>query len=101
MVRGGSLATGGLGMAGGMAVLGGIVAAPVLAVGGMIAASKAEAAKQDAYSNLSMARLTAEKMKTATVLTKAIQRRFDEVSNILTTLNGYFTPPTKMATKFS
>lgn len=39
---GGSLVTGGLGMAGGMAVLGGIVAGPALAIGGLILASKAE-----------------------------------------------------------
>lgn len=43
---GGALSVGGLGMAGGMAVLGGIVAAPVLAVAGMVFASKAEEAKK-------------------------------------------------------
>lgn len=37
---GGSIASGGLGMAGGTMVLGGIVAGPVLAVGGMVMASK-------------------------------------------------------------
>ncbi|HIP14002.1 MAG TPA: hypothetical protein EYG74_00755 [Sulfurimonas autotrophica] len=39
---GGSLASGGLGMAGGTAVLGGLVAGPLLAVGGMFMDSKAE-----------------------------------------------------------
>lgn len=38
---GGSVAVGGLGMAGGMAVLGGIVAGPVLAIGGLMMAAKA------------------------------------------------------------
>lgn len=45
---GGSLAAGGFGMAGGMVALGGIVAAPALAIGGFIMASKAEKAKTEA-----------------------------------------------------
>lgn len=53
---GGALGVGGLGMAGGVAVLGGIVAAPVLAIGGLILASKAEEAKENAYSNLEIAK---------------------------------------------
>lgn len=44
---GGALSAGGFGIAGGTAVLGGIVAGPVLAIGGMMLASKAEAAKHD------------------------------------------------------
>src|SRR5690606_13943350 len=52
---GGALSAGGLGMAGGTAVLGAIVAVPVLAVGGMMLASKAEAAKHAAHENLAKA----------------------------------------------
>ncbi len=89
---GGSIASGGFGMAGGMAVLGGVVAGPVLAVGGMMAASKAEAAKEDAYANLSQARLAVEQMEMAASSTRGIQQRFDEISNILFTLNKYFSP---------
>ncbi len=89
---GGSIASGGFGMAGGMAVLGGIVAGPVLAVGGMMAASKAEAAKENAYANLSQARIAVEEMETASVMTHAIQRRFDEMASVLMTLNEYFSP---------
>lgn len=89
---GGSLATGGFGMAGGAMVLGGIVAGPVLAVGGMMLASKAEAAKEDAYSNLSKAKLAAEEMKTARVTTNGIRNRFDEINSILYKLNTRFTP---------
>lgn len=89
---GGSLATGGFGMAGGAMVLGGIVAGPVLAVGGMMLASKAEAAKEDAYSNLSKAKLAKEEMKTARVTTNSIQNRFDEINSILYKLNTRFTP---------
>jgi len=43
-IGGGSLAVGGLGMAGGTAILGGVVAAPVLAVAGWAFASHAEEA---------------------------------------------------------
>jgi len=89
---GGSLATGGLGMAGGMFVLGGIVAGPVLAVGGKMMASKAEAAKEDAYANLSKSKLAAEEMETASEVTKGIKKRFDEVNGVLATLNNPFIP---------
>jgi len=80
---GGSLATTGFGMAGGAAVLGGIVAGPVLAIGGMMLASKAEAAKEDAYSNIERANLASEEMKTAQVMTLAIQMRFQEIGGVL------------------
>ncbi|MDP1614488.1 MAG: hypothetical protein Q8L68_01685, partial [Methylococcales bacterium] len=89
---GGSLAAGGLGMAGGIYILGGIVAGPVLAVGGMMLASKAEAAKYDAYSNYDKAELAAEEMKSATVATNGIQRRFSEINSVLNALNDRFMP---------
>lgn len=80
---GGSLAAGGFGMAGGVAVLGGIVAAPVLLVGGLMMASKAEEAKENARSNLSKARAAAEAMETAGVAALAIGRKADEVRKVL------------------
>ena len=80
---GGSLATGGLGMAGGAAVLGGIVAAPVLLVGGLMMASKAEEAKENARSNRHKARAAAEDMSTAGVAARAIGRKADEVRKVL------------------
>ena len=89
---GGSLASGGLGMAGGMAVLGGIVAGPVLAVGGMVLSSKAEEAKENAYSNLSQAELASEEMKTATVKTTGIERRVNELLEVSIAINNYFEP---------
>lgn len=89
---GGSLAAGGLGIAGGTAVLGGLVAAPVLAVGGMMLASKAEAAVEDARANLHNAEVAAEDMKTAMVATRAIAARFVEVNNVLSALNERFEP---------
>ncbi|WKD24218.1 hypothetical protein NDQ71_03730 [Pseudoalteromonas sp. KG3] len=92
---GGSLAAGGYGMAGGAVVLGGLVAGPVLAVGGMMLASKAESAKIDAYSNRDKALLAAEQMKTAEVVTEGIHRRFEEVNDVLLRLNNFFTPMLK------
>ncbi len=89
---GGTLATGGFGMAGGVAVLGGIVAGPVLAVGGMMLSSKAEAAKEDARANYAQAKLAVEEMKSATVVTMGIEKRFDELSHILTKLDKLFKP---------
>lgn len=53
---GGSLATGGFGMAGGMMVLGGIVAGPALAIFGHILGNKGEEALNNARSNLEQAR---------------------------------------------
>jgi len=89
---GGSLATGGMGMAGGAAVLGGIVAGPVLAIGGMMLASKAEEAKHDAYGNVEKAELAAEEMKTAVIATRGIKTRFAEVNELLRVLGGIFLP---------
>lgn len=89
---GGSLATGGLGIAGGTAILGGIVAAPVLAIGGMILASKAEEAKENARANLAESELLAEQMETATVQTNAISMRLKEVSELVANLHQRFTP---------
>lgn len=89
---GGSLATGGLGMAGGTMVLGGIVAGPVLAIGGMMLASKAEEAKHNAYANFDEAELAAEQMKTAEVAAKGIAKRFDEVNRLISLLNERFKP---------
>lgn len=93
---GGSLATGGMGMAGGAAVLGGIVAGPVLAIGGMMMASKAEEAKHDAYSNVEKAELAAEEMKTAVVATRGIKTRFVEVNELLRELEVIFKPQLEM-----
>lgn len=89
---GGALSAGGFGMAGGAAVLGGIVAGPVLAVGGMMLASKAEEAKHNAYTNRSKARAAAEEMETAAVTTQGIRKRFEEIHGSLTQLNKHFQP---------
>ena len=80
---GGSLAAGGLGMAGGAAVLGGIVAAPVLLVGGLMMASKAEEAKENARSNRLKAQAAAEEMETAGVAALAIGHKANEIRKVL------------------
>lgn len=69
---GGSLAAGGLGMAGGAAILGGIVAAPVLAVGGIYFAAKARENLAQARKVKAQAEQAAEEMSTATSRVHAI-----------------------------
>lgn len=90
---GGSLASGGLGIAGGTAVLGGIVAAPVLLVGGLMLASRAEEAKENALSNRAKSRSAAEAMKTAESATRAIGRKAAEVDRTLRRLDEDFLAP--------
>jgi len=87
---GGSLAAGGFGIAGGMAVLGGIVAGPVLAVGGMMMASKAEEAKYTAYENYDKAKAAVEEMDAACFCFIVIYKRVDEFIEILEPLNDIF-----------
>ncbi len=70
---GGSIASGGLGMAGGTAILGGIVAGPVLAVGGIVLASKAAKAKAQAVENsekveIAVADITLAKLKVKNII---------------------------------
>ena len=84
---GGALSAGGFGMAGGMAVLGGIVAGPVLAVGGMMMASKAEEAKHNSYANFDKAKAAAEQMDSACVVLDGIYKRVEEFIYILEPLN--------------
>ena len=87
---GGSLAAGGMGMAGGAAVLGGIVAGPVLAIGGMVMASKAEAARENAYANLQKARAAAEEMETAAIAVRGIRKRVNEITKVIKKLDEPF-----------
>ncbi len=89
---GGSLAAGGFGMAGGMAVLGGIVAGPVLAIGGMILAGKAEEARANAAKNIDQAEINAQQIAAAGVATEGITKRFSEIHGVLERLNSPFQP---------
>lgn len=70
---GGSLASGGLGMAGGMMVLGGLVAGPILAVGGLLMAAKATSNLAEAKVKYSETLLEIEKMENAITMLKGIE----------------------------
>ena len=80
---GGSLAAGGMGIAGGMAVLGGIIAAPVLAVGGMFLASKAKENLSNARSDNAKAKVAAEEMRTAAAKLQAIDSVAEIFHNVI------------------
>ncbi|PRM86999.1 hypothetical protein [Aliarcobacter cryaerophilus] len=86
---GGALGVGGLGMAGGIAVLGGIVAAPVLVIGGLMLASKAEEIKENAYSNFEIAKVAVEEMELAKSKTIAIKKKVFEYIEILNKVSKY------------
>ncbi|QCD44203.1 hypothetical protein [Campylobacter mucosalis] len=90
---GGSLAAGGFGMAGGVAVLGGLVAGPALAVAGWVLSSKAETAKNEAYSNLEKARAIKETNDTAILELNHITEISDKVKSSLSKIAfDYFEP---------
>lgn len=90
---GGSLAAGGFGVAGGMVALGGIALAPLLAIGGFVAAGKAEKAKTNAEKYAADVDVAVAKMGEVKLLLKGIRtvaaeqagvigetvRRFEEV----------------------
>lgn len=89
---GGSLATGGLGMAGGMAVLGGLVAGPALMVMGMITGAKAQEKVENALANKAQSDEIVESLKTASVQCSAIRRRTYLFYNLLAHLDAKFLP---------
>ena len=89
---GGSLATGGLGMAGGMAVLGGLVAGPALMVMGMITGAKSQEKLENALSNKAQADEIVESLNAASVQCSAIRRRTYMFYNLLAHLDSLFLP---------
>ena len=89
---GGSLATGGLGVAGGTAVLGGLVAAPVLAVGGLILAAKARKNLAEARGNLAKVKKAASEMRTAASLVEGIRKVASQFLDVTVKLDDRFTP---------
>ncbi|CZE49110.1 hypothetical protein [Campylobacter geochelonis] len=80
---GGSLASGGLGMAGGMYVLGGLVAGPALAVATLVMASSAEKAKNEAYNNLNKAKVLKESNNTIILSLKKISKLIDSIRDTI------------------
>ena len=87
---GGSLATGGFGMAGGMAVLGGIVAGPALALGGVFLDSKAEDKLYEALEQKDKAIRFQKEVEQAVLALKAIAKRSIQVKDLLANLNVLF-----------
>ncbi|MCY4289637.1 MAG: hypothetical protein OXC63_13735 [Aestuariivita sp.] len=88
---GGSLVAG-VGMAGSMAVLGGIVAAPVLAIGGVIFAAKARENLATARKNHALAKEHEAKLNAATVVVVAIHDAALQVQEVIEELNERITP---------
>jgi len=89
---GGSLATGGLGMAGGSMVLGGLVAGPALMVMGLVAGAAAKKNLEKACTNRMEAIQIAEQLSVASKQCEAIRRRTYMFYNLLTRLDSYFLP---------
>lgn len=89
---GGSLAAGGLGMAGGTAVLGGLVAGPALMVVGFVAGAAAKKNLEKAYTNQEEAIQIAEQLSVEAMQCEAIRRRTYMFYNLLARLDAYFLP---------
>lgn len=89
---GGALSAGGFGMAGGTVILGGIVAGPVLAVGGLLLAAKAEEAIQQACSKREEAELAAQQMQAAGHAAQQIGQQVLALQSVLHELEQRFQP---------
>ena len=89
---GGSLATGGLGMAGGAAVLGGLVAGPALLVMGIITGANAGKGLENAKARAAEADVICEQLETGVVQCISIRRRTYMFHNLLARLDAFFLP---------
>ena len=89
---GGSLAAGGLGMAGGTAVLGGLVAGPALLVMGFVFDAAASKKLEQALTNKAEAERISEELNTGSVQCEAIRRRTYMFYNLLARLDTRFLP---------
>lgn len=89
---GGSLAAGGLGMAGGAVVLGGLVAGPALLVMGLITGKKAEEKLETAKANVAQANEICEELLNAAFQCDAIRRRVSMLYVFLARFDARFVP---------
>lgn len=87
---GGSLASGGLGIAGGMAVMGGLVAGPAIAIAGALMASKAEENKNNAKENLDKVRANIKKLDVVISKLKSIRAYTCECDAVFNALLEYW-----------
>lgn len=85
---GGSLATGGGGMAAGSIMLGGIAVAPALFIGGLILSSKGDKALTQAHLYRSEVNVANEKLKSTRVFMSKIVKRTKELSSLLKQLEA-------------
>ena len=96
---GGSLATGGFGMAGGMAVLGGIVVGPALALGGALLDSKAEDKLYEALQQKDNAIKFQKEVEQSIILLNGIADRSNQFTELIGKVNTIFiTQITKLKT---
>ena len=89
---GGSLASGGLGMAGGTVVLGGLVAGPALLVMGIITGAKAGKSLENALANSAEVDVTCEQLEIANYQCIAIRRRTYLFYSLLARLDSFLLP---------
>ena len=87
---GGSLAAGGIGMAGGSAVLGGFVAGPAIAITGLMMASKAEEALTKARAYEAEVDKKIAEMKEMSAVLDGLQANAKEMMNTLERLIPFF-----------
>lgn len=89
-IGGGSLATGGLGMAGGTAILGGAVAAPVLLVAGWAYDKHGEASLNNAHKAAKEAEEAVHKLSESTLLLNDVVNYSNKINNSLNNLFNKF-----------
>lgn len=89
---GGSLAAGGLGMAGGAVVLGGLVAGPALLVVGFVAGAAADKELEKAKTNQLEAQQIVEELTAGAKQCEAIRRRTYMFYILLARLDAFFLP---------
>ena len=89
---GGSLAVGGLGVAGGTAVLGGLVAGPALLVMGIIANNKAGKSLENALASSAEVDVAIEQLETANIQCIGIRRRTYMFYGLLARLDSFLLP---------
>ena len=89
---GGSLASGGLGMAGGTMVLGGLVAGPALLVMGLIASNKAGKSLENALASAEEADVVCNQLENASFQCMSIRRRTYMFYSLLARLDSFLLP---------